>query len=207
MGIDLPLLLAFTAAATLLAITPGVDTAIVLRAAASGGHRPAGMAALGVGLGCLAWGLAVSLGLGALLRAAPLAYEVLKYTGAAYLLWLGARLLLRPRQSFAAPGEDRDTGLAHAFRRGFLTNLLNPKVGVFYVTFLPQFIPHGAPVAAYSFLLAAVHVGLSLAWFALLIAATAPLLRLLRRAAVLRWLDRLTGCVFIGFGVKLAATR
>ena len=87
-----------------------------------------------------------------------------------------------------------------------LTNLLNPKVGVFYVTFLPQFVPLGADVAAYSFFLACLHVLLSLAWFAVLIAATIPLGTLLRRPALTRALDRLTGGVLVAFGVRLAAS-
>ncbi|GAB0117621.1 LysE family translocator [Acidisoma sp. 7E03] len=203
--IDLPLLLAFIAAATLLTVTPGVDTAIVLRSAASGGPRAGAAAALGVGLGCLAWGAAVSVGLGALLRASPWLYDALRYLGAAYLLWLGGRLLLRPRGAFTM--EASQAGQAGAFRRGLVTNLLNPKVGVFYVTFLPQFIPAHADVAAYSFTLAAVHVGLSILWFALLIGATVPLLRLLRRPVVIRRLDQLTGCVLLAFGLRLAVVR
>jgi threonine/homoserine/homoserine lactone efflux protein len=93
-----------------------------------------------------------------------------------------------------------------ALRRGFLTNMLNPKVGVFYVTFLPQFIPAGANVAVCSFLLACVHVALTLGWFGVLIAGTVKLAALLRRPGVVRALDRLSGCVFIGFGVRLAAS-
>lgn len=204
--IDLPLLLAFVAAATLLTLTPGVDTAIVLRAATAQGRRPAVMASLGIGLGCLLWGAAVSLGLGALLQASELAYTVVKLAGAAYLLWLGAGLLLRPRQALDEEADAGSGGQGAAFWRGFLTNLLNPKVGVFYVTFLPQFVPAGASVAGYSFFLAGLHVVLTLIWFAVLIAATVPLGRFLRRATVIRALDRLTGGVLIAFGVRLAGS-
>ncbi len=204
--IDLSLLLAFLAAATLLTVTPGVDTALVLRAATADGRRPALMASLGIALGCLIWGGAVSLGLGVLLQASELAYTVIKFAGAAYLIWLGARLLLGPGQSLA-PTADAPAGRpGGAFWRGFLTNLLNPKVGVFYVTFLPQFIPAGAPVAGYSFFLACLHVALTLAWFGILIAALAPLGRFLRRPATLKALDRLTGGVLVAFGARLAVS-
>ncbi|CAG9275178.1 hypothetical protein PUN4_990022 [Paraburkholderia unamae] len=92
------------------------------------------------------------------------------------------------------------------FWRGFLSNLLNPKVGVFYVTFLPQFVPAGANVASYCFWLACLHVALTLVWFAILISATVPLGRFLRRPAAVKTLDRLTGGVFVAFGIKLAAS-
>jgi threonine/homoserine/homoserine lactone efflux protein len=92
-------------------------------------------------------------------------------------------------------------------RRGFLTNLLNPKVGVFYVSFLPQFLPDGVPAGPFIFLLAALHALMGLAWFALLIAATRPIAGALQRAAVVRWLDRVTGGVFLGFGLRLALER
>ncbi len=202
--IDLPLLLAFVAAATLLTLTPGVDTAMVLRAATLLGRRQAVMASLGIALGCLIWGAAVSLGLGALLQASELAYTLLKLAGAAYLIWLGAGLLWRPRTLLDA--EAPVTARDDAFLRGFLTNLLNPKVGVFYVTFLPQFVPQGTAVAGYSFFLAGLHVLLTLLWFAALIAATAPLGRFLRRAAVIKALDRLTGGILIAFGLRLATS-
>ena len=198
-------LLAFSAAAALLTITPGLDTAMVLRAATLEGPRRGMLAALGVALGCLIWGSAVSLGLGALLEASHLAYTILKWVGAAYLAWVGARLLLWPRSRLAdasggAPG--RNGG--DPFRRGLLTNLLNPKVGVFYVTFLPQFIPAHVNVAAWSFLLACIHVVMGPIWFAILIAALAPLSRFLTRPRVVQTLDRVTGCVFLAFGVRLA---
>lgn len=205
---DLPLLLAFIAAAAILTITPGVDTAMVLRSAATRGQRTAALAALGIALGCLVWGAAVAVGLGALLRASDVAYTVLKWAGAGYLLWQGAKLLRQPRQVplQVAEGEPDVAAGSAAFRRGLLTNLLNPKVGVFYITFLPQFVPLAANVAWYTFFLASLHVVLTLLWFALLIAATAPLSRVLRQPAAVRVLDRLTGVVFVAFGIKLAVS-
>lgn len=211
---SLSLLLAFVVAATILTITPGVDTALVLRSATVEGRRPAVFAALGILIGCLIWGAAVALGLGALLRASELAYTVVKFVGAGYLLWLGARLVLRPREvlEVANGGEGASTGKRGkgAFLQGFLTNMLNPKIGVFYVTFLPQFVPHAvsgsAGVAGYTFFLACLHVLLTVVWFAALIGAAAPLGRFLRRPGAVKTMDRLTGGVFMAFGLKLAAS-
>lgn len=203
--IDVPLLAAFLVAASILTVTPGVDTAMVLRAATVDGRRAAVFAGLGIGLGCLIWGGAVSLGLGAILRASEMAYRIVKFAGAAYLVWLGAKLLIRPRTALDTNGPASPDSKG-AFWRGLLTNLLNPKIGVFYVTFLPQFVPTGANVAGYSFFLACLHVLVTLAWFAALIAATVPLGRFLRRPGAVRTMDRLTGGVFIAFGLKLAGS-
>ncbi len=184
-------LLAFIAAAGVLTVTPGVDTAMVLRFATVGGPRRAALAGVGIGLGCLVWGASVALGLGALLAASEFAFSVLKVAGAAAGL----------------PERNGDRLGLDALRRGFLTNMLNPKVGVFYVTFLPQFVPAGANIAGYTFLLACIHVLLGGFWFAALIIATLPLRRLLARPRVVQAMDRLTGCVFVAFGVKLALSR
>jgi threonine/homoserine/homoserine lactone efflux protein len=158
-------------------------------------------------LAALAWGAIVAVGLGALLAASPIAFSALKWIGAAYLLWVGMRLIVSPRREFAGSGGSAEARVGQAFNRGFLTNMLNPKVGVFYVTFLPQFIPAGTNVAGLSLALAAIHVGLGLVWFAMLIAATVPASRLLRQPRVVASLDRLTGGVFVLFGVKLALSR
>ena len=202
-------LLAFSLAAGLLTITPGLDTAIVLRTAAVEGSRRAALAAAGVIAGCLVWGAAVALGLGVLLQASTLAFSIIKWAGAAYLLWLGIGLILKPRDSFqlSAPAGPVGTGDVAWMRRGFLTNLLNPKVGVFYISFLPQFPPQGVAPGPFIFGLAALHGVMGLAWFALLIGATRPLQGVLQRSAVVRWLDRLTGGVFLAFGVRLALER
>lgn len=204
---SLPPLLAFVAAASVLTLTPGVDKAMVLRAATVDGRRPAQMAALGIALGCLAWGAAVSLGLGALLQASEMAYTCVKVLGAAYLIWLGGKLILAPREVLS--DEDRleaPSDARTAFFRGFLTNVLNPKIGIFYVTFLPQFVPLGANVAGHTFLLACIHVLLTLTWFGALIAATVPLSHFLHRPTVVKTLDRVTGGVFIVFGLKIAGS-
>jgi threonine/homoserine/homoserine lactone efflux protein len=194
---------AFAAAATVLTITPGLDTAFVLSTAASGGTRPAVLASIGIGLGCFIWAALVALGLGALLAASRLAYAVVRIVGAAYLMWTGYKLLRYPRVSFAATGRTAE-GARAPFATGALTNLLNPKVGVFYVSFLPQFVPHGVTVAPFVLLLGSIHVLLGLLWFACLIAATRPIARWLRRPTVIRGFDRLTGALFLAFGVGLA---
>ena len=202
-------LVAFTAAATLLTLTPGLDTALILRTAAVEGPRRAALAGLGIVLGCLAWGGAVALGLGALLMASQTAFTALKWIGAAYLVWLGIGLLRRPRESFdlGTAGERQDGGGLAWLRRGLLTNLLNPKVGVFYVSFLPQFLADGVAPGPFMFGLAAIHAVLGVLWFAVLIAATRPLAEVLKRGPVVRWLDRVTGGVFLAFGARLALDR
>ena len=198
-------IIAFTFAAALLTVTPGLDTALVLRTAAAEGGRRAFAAALGICLGCLAWGAVVAVGLGALLEASELAYRVLKWAGAAYLVYLGTRMILLARdEPHTAAAE---AGRSNWFLRGLLTNALNPKVGAFYVSFLPQFVPAGADVPSATLLLASIHAGLGLIWFLLLIGATRPLARALRTPGLVRTLDRLTGGVLIFFGLKLALSR
>lgn len=195
---------AFSLAAALLTITPGLDTALVLRTAATDGPKRAAQAGLGIVAGCLVWGAAAAFGLAAVLAASHAVFLALKLAGAVYLVWTGIGLLVRPRRSFVLEGRGQE---AASFRRGLLTNLLNPKVGVFYVSFLPQFLPQGVPAGPFLFTLALIHAVFGLAWFAALIAATRPLGRALKDSALVTWLDRITGGVFIGFGLRLALDR
>ena len=198
-------LIAYVVAASLLTITPGLDTAMVLRTLAVEGPRRAWLAWLGIACGCLAWGVAVACGLGVLLAASHLAYTVLKWLGAAYLAWLGVNLVLRPRSNLDL---DRDAAQrGNWWLRGFLTNLLNPKVGVFYVSFLPQFVPSHVSAPLFIVLLALIHDLIGLAWFAILIGAGVSMRRWIERGPVVRWLDRMTGVVFLGFGLRLALDR
>lgn len=199
-------LLAFTFAATLLTLTPGLDTALVLRTATVEGKQQALRAALGINAGCLLWGAAVAFGLGAVIAVSELAFNLLKYCGAAYLAWLGLNMLLRPRRSFAPADADGNPG-AYWFLKGMLGNVLNPKVGVFYVSFLPQFIPQGQPLVLWTFGLVSIHVVLGLIWSLLLIGATRSLSGVLQREKVLQWMDRTTGMIFVLFAARLALSR
>jgi threonine/homoserine/homoserine lactone efflux protein len=204
-------IMAFSVAAALMTITPGLDTALVLRTATVEGPRPAMAAGAGVVSGVLAWGLLTSLGLGVMLAMSEIGFRILQYAGAAYLIWLGTRMILS-----AFKGRDADQGFAPDpqarsasgwFWRGLMTNLLNPKVGVFYVSFLPQFIPADVPVVAFSVALAAIHAAMGLVWFGAITMATRPFSRLLRRASVTRSIDGLTGTVLIAFGARLLLER
>jgi len=198
--------LAFAFAAGILTITPGLDTALVLRTAAASGPRAAAKTAAGILLGLFVWGVVTAVGIGALLRASTLAYRVLQVAGSLYLLWLGLNLLFKAGAPHA-PSMVAPAGGGRLFARGLLTNLLNPKVGVFYATFLPQFIPAGANVTGTSIAYAGIHALEGMLWFAALILATRPLAAWLRRERVQRNLDRATGAVFLAAGARLALDR
>jgi threonine/homoserine/homoserine lactone efflux protein len=207
-------LLSFTLAAGLLTITPGLDTALVLRTAAVEGGKQALLAGVGICFGCLLWGAAASFGLGALLAVSELAYNVLRIVGAIYLSYLGIKLFIRAfaRTSLnntAEPVLQKHKGGDGSLwlRRGLLTNLLNPKIGVFYLSFLPQFIPAGVQVWSFSILLASIHAAEGLLWFLLLTNATKFFSSWLKRRRVIMAFDSAIGAVFIGFGLKLAFDR
>ncbi|MFZ3387596.1 LysE family translocator [Buttiauxella gaviniae] len=196
-------LLAFSIAALLLTLTPGLDTALILRTATVEGGKKAFQAALGIDTGCFIWGALVAFGLGALLAASELAYDILKWCGAAYLFWLGIQLILRPRHTFDTSQLERPTS-SNWFLRGMLGNVLNPKIGVFYVSFLPQFIPAGHSPIIWTFLLVSIHVVLGTLWSLTLIMATRYASDLLKIPAIVKWMDRATGGVFMLFATKLA---
>jgi threonine/homoserine/homoserine lactone efflux protein len=204
-------LLSFTFAAGLLTITPGLDTALVLRTAAVEGGKQAMLAGVGICCGCLLWGAAASFGLSALLAVSTFAYDVLRIVGAIYLCYLGIKLFIcafasASSNSAAEPILEQDKGRDSSLwlKRGLLTNLLNPKVGVFYLSFLPQFIPAGVQVWSFSMLLALIHAIEGLLWFLLLTNATELLSGWLRQRRVAMVLDSAMGAVFVGFGLKLA---
>lgn len=197
----------------LLTLTPGMDTALILRTAALGAPRRAWGVVLGIQSGTMIWGALAAAGVTAVLTASHLAYELLRWAGAAYLIAMGLRMIAETRGSRRAqpPAENEAPPAGDDFfpgwRRGVMTNLLNPKMGVFYFALLPQFIPAGVPVLGYGLLLTGVHVVLGTAWSAVLVALAHRLRRVLRRPAVRRWMDRVTGTVITGFGVRLAAGR
>lgn len=204
-------LLSFTLAAGLLTITPGLDTALVLRTAAVEGGKQAMLAGIGICSGCLLWGVAASFGISALLAVSGFAYNVLRIVGAIYLGYLGIKLVVRAFSSTfsngaAEPLLERDKGEENSLwlKRGLMTNLLNPKVGVFYLSFLPQFIPAGIQVWSFSIMLALIHATEGILWFLLLTSATELVSGWLRQRRVVIALDSAMGAIFIAFGLKLA---
>ena len=207
-------LLSFACAAGLLTITPGLDTALVLRTAAVEGRKPAIFAGFGICFGCLAWGVAASFGLSALLGVSGLAYNLLRLVGAFYLGYLGIKLFIR---AFCSTSLNSTTERiwkryvnpdgSHWMRRGLLTNLLNPKIGIFYLSFLPQFIPAGLQVWSFSMLLASIHATEGIVWFLLITNATEFFSSWLRRRRVVMALDSTMGGIFIAFGLKLAFNK
>jgi threonine/homoserine/homoserine lactone efflux protein len=196
----------------LLTVTPGMDTALILRTAALGAPRRAWGVVLGIQAGTLVWGVLTSAGVTALLTASHVAYEVVRWAGACYLIWIGLGMLWSARRH--SPGDRaqepgpaadlRADRFLPGWRRGVLTNMLNPKMGAFYVALLPQFIPAGAPVFGYGVLLTGVHIMLGVSWSALLVLSARRLGDVLRRPVARRVLDRVAGTVIAGFGVRLA---
>ncbi|MFC3861670.1 LysE family translocator [Deinococcus antarcticus] len=205
-------LLGFAVVAGLMTITPGLDTALVLRSAVTQGRTQAIATAAGICTGVLVWAVAAAVGISALLTASEAAYTVLKVVGTAYMLWLGFGMLRsafrRDPHGLTVQAENlKPAGLAQCFQRGLLTNLLNPKVGAFYVALLPQFMPSDTPHLLAGVLLGLVHNIEGMLWLSLL-AYTAHRARAwLSRPKTQRLVDGLAGTAVIGFGLKLGLSR
>lgn len=201
-------LVAFTAVAALVVLTPGADTLLVVRNVLGRGRRAGLATTAGIVAGCFVHATLSVLGLSAILVRSAAVFEVVRLAGAAYLVWLGLRSLAgawRPAADAAAPVPA--AGARRSFVEGALSNVLNPKVAIFYLALLPQFIGPGDPVLARSMLLAAIHVGLGLVWLSLVSFGLASLGRVLTAARLRRRLEALTGVVLVGLGVRLALER
>jgi threonine/homoserine/homoserine lactone efflux protein len=208
---DTPQLLMFIAAGWLLNLTPGPDVLFIVSNALKSGVRAGLVAALGIVSGCFVHVFAAALGVGALLATSATAFTVLKWVGAAYLMWMGLRLLWsRPGASSIVPEqpvlEKAAVDLYRIYLRGFLTNVLNPKVALFFLAFVPQFIDPDAPDKVTSFLLLgllfnlnSLPVNFGYAWLA---GWAGNRVQVVQRT--LNWMDRVAGAMFLGFGLKLA---
>ena len=192
--------LAFAVFAAVVTITPGADTLLVIRTAAVSGRRAGLAATAGIVLGCLVWAALSAIGVTAVLTASRLAFEVLRAAGVAYLVWLGIAAL---RGSRGRPVVARRA----SFRSGITTNLLNPKVGAFYLSVMPAFLPAGVPALAAALGLGAIHAAEGAIWLSGLALAVGRVRTVLTRPRVARTLERISGIVFIGFGVRLALER
>ena len=200
------LLIPYLIAISILTITPGLDTTLIIRTATLKGKMKAFQAALGINLGCIVWGVIVACGLGALLMTSDLAFNALKWIGAIYLTWLGLNLLLKPRSQLASLNNSAVTR-QNWFMKGFWGNLLNPKVGIFYISFLPQFIPQSASPVIWTMSLVMIHVVIGLIWSIFLIAAMQSISTYLKQPKFIRYMDRVTGSIFILFALKLALSK
>ena len=219
MGMEAHQLLVFIAAGWLLNLTPGPDVLYIISNAMRRGTWACVVASLGIALGCLVHVAAAAVGVGALLATSAMAFTVLKVVGAAYLLWMGVRMLLSRAPAHpdvsgndsgaalvAVQGGAAAVSLARVFIGGFWTNVLNPKVVVFFLAFVPQFIAPGTENKALAFVLLGVlfsvnAIPVNAGW------ALAESWMARRVGAVQRgmhWLDRVAGAMFIGFGLKLA---
>ncbi|EPG38354.1 LysE family translocator [Acinetobacter colistiniresistens] len=200
------MLIPYLIAITLLTLTPGLDTTLIIRTATLEGKAKAFQAALGINLGCIVWGIIVACGLGALLMTSDLAFNALKWMGAIYLTWLGLNLLLKPRSQLANLNDSAVT-TQNWFIKGFWGNLLNPKVGIFYISFLPQFIPQSSSPIIWTMGLVMIHVVIGLIWSIFLIAAMQSISAYLKQPKFIRYMDRITGSIFILFALKLALSK
>jgi len=214
-----PALLAFALAATLLIVAPGPDSLLVMRNTLRSGRRAGWITAGGTMSGLLIWAASAALGVTELLRVSRLGFDIVRFAGAGYLIWLGVSTLGlarrrrcergHPSPALAGPPGPAAPDPVRAgwgvYLNGLLSNLCNPKIGVFFVAFLPGFIPARVPATLFTLGLGLWFIAETGAWLAVLAWMVARGASWLRRSAAQRWLERATGVVLIGFGVRLAA--
>jgi threonine/homoserine/homoserine lactone efflux protein len=205
---------AFVVVATLLAVTPGADTLLVVRNVLTRGRVAALLTVAGIAGGCVVHAVLSAVGVSLILVRSAEAFAVLRFCGAAYLIVLGAQSVRRWwRVDDGAPAAS-DPGAAlrpsrrlRSFVEGLLTNVLNPKVGIFYLAFLPQFIAPGDPVLERSLLLAALHIGIGVVWLSVLSFGVGRIRPLVESRLWRARLEGVSGAVLIALGVRLAAAR
>jgi RhtB (resistance to homoserine/threonine) family protein len=199
---------AFLAVAALVILAPGPDTALVTKNALLYGRGAALATSAGVNVGLLVWTLASALGVAAIVHESETVFTVLKLIGGAYLVWLGLQALRASRRG-AGPGGsrvpvERRIDSRRAFRHGLFSNLANPKIAAFFTSLLPQFIAPGHSVLVPFLLLGGLFVAMTLSWLSAYALMAARAGNLLTRPRVKAALDRITGLVLVGLGLRLA---
>jgi threonine/homoserine/homoserine lactone efflux protein len=201
---------AFLAIAALISITPGPDTALVTRNALVGGRRAGAFTILGIAFGLVVWTLAASVGIAAVLRASEPAFLAIKLLGAAYLVFLGLQAIWGAvrgtgRRIVLGPAGTHRLPARVALRQGALCNLGNPKIAIFFTSFLPQFARGDHPSFVALLVLAATFTAIGLGWLTVYNLLVAKAGEFLRRPAARRVVEGVTGAVLVGFGARLAA--
>lgn len=198
--------LALAGVLLLAAMTPGPDFVIVLRSVLSGGRR-AGMAcAAGIGAGVLVWAAVTSLGIAGLLAASAVAFTVVKLAGAVYLVFLGVQALLAARRGGYEQVADQTAAKKNAFLQGLVTNLLNPKVAVFFLALWPQFLP-ADPTAVDTAVMAVVAATTATVWYLVVTNLVTVLRKVLTAAKVRRTIDAVMGTLLVAIGVRIAVSN
>jgi RhtB (resistance to homoserine/threonine) family protein len=204
-------LLVYIGVVVALALLPGPDTAVVTKNALMHGRDAALGTAIGINVGSSVWTLATALGVAAVIRSSATVYDTLKLVGAVYLIWIGGRALWDSRRvkdgTQAVKGSSRTMDGRGGFRQGVISNLANPKVGIFFTSLLPQFVSSGHPALPQMLLLGAIFVAINIVWMCSYALAAVRLSDLLSRARVKAALDRFTGLVLVGVGIRLAIER
>lgn len=199
----------YTLAAALLTVVPGPDNALLLRNALRGGRSFGVATAVGCAIGLVCWGLIAAFGLTALVIASRVGYDMLRVAGAVYLVALGVSMWRRAgaEAPVAAQGPGGARSTLEGLRLGLATDLLNPKAAVFFVSFLPQFIPAGSNVFAMTVLYGVIQALLMVVWGVVVVALVGQLRRVLAAPAVRRRLERVTAGLMVGFGLRMALER
>ncbi|MFF8947857.1 LysE family translocator [Streptomyces sp. NPDC014940] len=200
-------LLAAAGVLAVLTAVPGPDMAVVTKRAVACGRRDGLRTVGGITAGLLAWGVLTVAGLAAVLAASAVAYTVVKLAGAAYLAFLGVQALLRSRRGGAGTPTAGPAAQGNPWRTGFVSNLFNPKIAVFYTGLLPTLAPSGVPAHLGMALLVLLHAVLTLTWLGAYVLLLTRARAFFDRLAVRRAMDRVTGVVLIGFGLKVATTQ
>jgi len=202
-------LLAFAGISLLLAVTPGPDMAVVTKNALAHGRRGVILTTTGIALALSIWVTATAVGLSAVLRSSSDLLFVLKIVGAAYLAYLGIRTLVESRRRpLDLLASTPPAAPAHViFRQGFLSALSNPKLGVFFVTFLPQFVTPGQALLPRLLLLGLIFAVIGWTWMNVYGLFVTRIRDVITAPRVRQWMERVTGVVLLGFGARLAAER
>ena len=206
-------LVAFLGIAVLVIVTPGPDTALTIRNTLSGGRRGGLGTALGVATGQAVWTVATSAGVAALLVASASAFAALRLAGAGYLVWLGAQALWASArvggkaEREGCRGRSQRLAPTAAFGQGILSNLANPKMAVFFMSLLPQFVPNGRTSFSTLLALGLLFCLMTLGWLAVYAAVVAKAGDILRRLGVRRVIEALTGLALLALGARLALER
>ena len=203
-------LLVFIGVAALVIVIPGPDTAVVTKNVLVHGRRAAFGTSMGVSAGLSVWTIAAAVGVASVVRASAVAFTILKLVGALYLVWLGFQALRAARH--AESGALRTVnkpgmGALGGFRQGFLSDLANPKIGIFFTSLLPQFVDPGHPVLLPFLALGGVFVLMTVLWLSAYCLVAARAAATLQRPRVKAAMDRFTGVVLIALGLRLAIER